>query len=95
MTSTQTKNKKKRDTATIYPLTRHASLFNKTSTSTEFDMWLGEHNRRNLSVPDLQKLKKEWDEYQQSDMTPDNKIKDKKLQVSNGIFASKERRLCH
>jgi hypothetical protein len=73
-------NVKKKKRNSLNPLSRHASLLKKSS-ATGFDTWLDEHNRRNLSVPDLHKLKKEWDEYQQSDMTPNNKITDTKMQV--------------
>lgn len=47
---------------------RHASLIPK-SKPTELNNWVDERKTRSLSVPDLHRLRNEWDTYQQSDTT--------------------------
>jgi hypothetical protein len=71
--------------STLYPLTRHTSFLHKHKPA-EFNRWLDQHNTRSLSVPDLHKLKKEWDTYQQSDSTPENRITDTKMQARKTFF---------
>lgn len=61
---------------------RHASLIIKAK-PVELNHWLDDRKTRSLSVPDLHKLKKEWDTYQQSDTT--HTISDTKLQASKEI----------
>lgn len=58
--------------------TRHASLIVKAK-PVELHDWLNDRKTRSLSVPDLHKLKKEWDRYQQSDTQ--NSVSNTKLQV--------------
>lgn len=62
-------------------LSRHSSFLVKHK-PTQLDSWLDEHHSRSLSVPDLSKVSKEWDMYQKSDSTADNRIIDTKMQVS-------------
>jgi hypothetical protein len=63
---------------TAYPPSRHASFLKSGKpTPTRLDTWLEEHQSRSLSVPDLNKLKKEWDAYQM----PSNKTADTRMQV--------------
>jgi hypothetical protein len=56
-------------------LSRHASLLRKPPPS-ELNRWLRVKRQRSLSVPDLNKLSKEWATYQQSDgiMNEDTKL---------------------
>ncbi|KAI9345061.1 hypothetical protein BD770DRAFT_186465 [Pilaira anomala] len=49
-----------------YTLCRHASLLNG-SKPAQLEHWLQERQCRSVSVPDLGKLKVEWDRYQHSD----------------------------
>lgn len=67
-------------TLNAYPLSRHSSLIRKPK-ATRLDAWLQEQHSRCLSVPDLTKLSKEWESYQKSDETPDNRVIDSKLQA--------------
>jgi hypothetical protein len=69
------------ETSTLNTLSRHASLIRKPK-ATRLDTWLQEQHSRCLSVPDLTKLSKEWESYQQSDGTPDNRVIDSKLQAN-------------
>lgn len=62
-------------------LSRHSSFLIKRKPA-QFDSWLDEQHSRSLSVPDLHKLSKEWESYQMSDTTADNRIIDTKMQVS-------------
>lgn len=59
---------------------RHASLIPKAKPD-ELNHWLDDRKTRSLSVPDLHKLRKEWDTYQQSDTT--HAMSEAMLQVSN------------
>lgn len=59
----------------INTLPRHDSLCNKTSTAID----RRKCHKKSLSVPDLKKLKKEWDLYQHSDT--ENRIGGSKMQV--------------
>ncbi|KAL0144781.1 hypothetical protein V8B55DRAFT_1455821 [Mucor lusitanicus] len=61
-------------------LSRHASFLIKRK-PTQLDSWLGEQHSRSLSVPDLHKLSREWESYQQSDVTAENRIIDTKMQI--------------
>ncbi|KAL9537037.1 hypothetical protein MBANPS3_012141 [Mucor bainieri] len=61
-------------------LSRHASLLIK-SKPTQLDSWLDQQHSRSLSVPDLHKLSQEWELYQQSDTTAENRIIDTKMQI--------------
>jgi hypothetical protein len=64
-----------------YPLSRHASFLMGKPKATRLDTWLEEQQSRSLSVPDLNKLSKEWDAYQRSDQTPSNQISETRMQV--------------
>lgn len=44
---------------------RHISLLRK-SKPTELQLWLNSRQSRSISVPDLNKLKKEWTTYQEA-----------------------------
>ncbi|CEP15391.1 hypothetical protein [Parasitella parasitica] len=61
-------------------LSRHSSFLIKRK-PTQLDSWLDEHHSRSLSVPDLHKLSREWDSYQKSDCTADNRVLDTKMQI--------------
>jgi hypothetical protein len=52
-------------------LSRHPSFLYKRK-PIHFQLWLSTRKRRSLSVPDLHKLKKEWDLYQQVHSHLDN-----------------------
>ncbi|KAG2196409.1 hypothetical protein INT46_011027 [Mucor plumbeus] len=62
------------------PLSRHSSFLIKPK-PTQLDSWLDEQHSRSLSVPDLNKIRKEWDTYQKSDSTVDNRVIDTKMQI--------------
>lgn len=62
-------------------LSRHSSFLTKRK-PTQLDSWLDEQHSRSLSVPDLHKLSREWELYQRSDATAENRIIDTKMQVS-------------
>lgn len=61
-------------------LCRHSSVSSKTKTI-KLNHWLNDRKCRSVSVPDLNKLKKEWDEYQQSDTS--HPIPDTQMQVKS------------
>ncbi|KAI8646601.1 hypothetical protein BD408DRAFT_359507 [Parasitella parasitica] len=61
-------------------LSRHSSFLIKRK-PTQLDSWLDEHHSRSLSVPDLHKLSREWDLYQKSDCTVDNRVIETKMQI--------------
>lgn len=71
--------------STYGTLTRHYSFIKKPK-ATQLDEWLEEQHSRCLSVPDLSKLSREWDSYQKSDETPDNRVIDSKLQAIAFFF---------
>lgn len=66
-------------------LSRHSSFLIKRK-PTQLDSWLDEQHSRSLSVPDLKKISKEWDVYQKSGSTADNRVIDTKMQVSKNQF---------
>lgn len=68
-----------------YTLCRHASLLNS-SKPVQLEHWLQERQCRSVSVPDLGKLKVEWDRYQQSDTY--HSISEAQMQVLCFIYIS-------
>ncbi|KAI9257117.1 hypothetical protein EDC94DRAFT_615513 [Helicostylum pulchrum] len=65
-------------TSKINKVSRRSSVSSKTK-AIDLNHWLNDRKCRSVSVPDLNKLKKEWDEYQQSDTG--NPISNTQIQI--------------